>query len=779
MVGGLSFVLENRLFYNVIMLKDKTIRICNLIIDYGFLAIIFIVPVYFAWFQENYNIFELNKLVAFRIILTIILLAYVGKIFILSSIKIRGNKIIFLFTSLLLLDYAISCFLSIHPSLSWWGNYERQQGFYSLANYLLFFTLLLLNLRSLAQVKKIIFTVISAAFIVSLYGIIQHLGLDPLGWKEDALIIGRVFSSLGQPNFLGHYLLLTLPLSWFCLRFVSQKFLPRFLVGITVVAQFYCLILTYSRAAWLGLAAEIFVFLIIWLLVKSYKKIAWSLIGISLLAVIFVIGFNIINFTNKNNLIALQEFTLSNRIKSIVDLNGGSNKIRLYYWRAAIKEIGQETWLRKIVGNGPDTLDSLFVKYYRPEWGVFEGINVYPDRSHNAILDLILAFGFAGLIIVSLFYYFILSRAIRYLTSFNNKGDQNYWLAIICLSVLFGYFINNLFSFSLTVGYLYLYLILGLLAYAINQTAPEKTINFRLASIFKIMIFIAIFFVGGLYILLQNIDPLIADYYYMKVKKAEVKADCTAMLNEMEKVVAYDPVSLFFKERYLYHNLNCLPAVSRNDQILIYDNVLAQINTIDAKDYQYSTLSHLAHAQSLFANFIDPNYYKEAEESYGQLIAINPFFTTSYKDLAKLELWQKNYDRSVDLTNQALAVIPPLASPYLNTLHKQDITSEMVGLYEIQGSAYRYKRNFDQALTAYSKALAIDPHYLPLYKEIADVYYLQGKIDLALKFNLHGYELNPGDAAWPLAISLLYREKKDLVKAEAYDQKAKALISQQ
>ncbi len=768
------------MFYNVInmfTLKDKIVKICDQLINYGILAIVFSVPIYFAYFQENYNIFELNKLVVFRIIVTLILVVYVSKIFLLGKINFRGKSGIFFITGLLLLSFLISSYASIHPLLSFWGSYERQQGFYSLLNYLLFFILLILNLKSMRQINRIILTIILASFLVSLYGIVQHFGYDPLAWKEDAFYYGRAFSSLGQPNFLGQYFILIMPASFYCLVFIAKKFISRLVIALVILLQFSCLIFTYSRAAWLGFSVEIFLFIVCWLFYKHYKKIAISLISLSVLCLILVFSFNLISSANKSNLISISEFGLSNRIKSMIDFSGGSNRIRLYYWQAAVQEIKNEPWLRKIIGYGPDTLASIFVKYYRPDWGVFEGINTYPDRSHNAILDLILSFGLIGLVAAILFFYYFIYQTFKYLNEKKSDRDKDDLLIIIIVVTLSGYFIYNFFSFSLTVGYVYLYFFLTLLWSLVNNKQPEKVIKFKFTPLVKAIILFFLFFVGGLYVYLQNINPLRADYYYMKVKKAEVRNDCQAMLDNMEKTVRLNPTSTYYKERYLYHNLSCLAVVSKDSQALIYKNVIAQINSIGAKEFQFSTLSHLAHARSLFANFIDPVYYQAAENIYQQLLAINPFFTTGYKDLAKQKLWQKDYDQAIKLINQALAVLPPLNSPYLNQQHKQEIEDEEVNLYEMLGMAYRYQRNFDQALTYYKKALSLNPNYLPLYKEAADIYYLQGKIDLALKYNLHGYSLNPRDAAWPLAITLLYREKKDLIKAKEYDRKAMEIVS--
>ncbi|MDD5295165.1 MAG: hypothetical protein PHP21_04635, partial [Patescibacteria group bacterium] len=61
---------------------NKIAKICDYLQETILLGIIFLVPVYFAFTQENYNVFELNKAVIFRVLLTIAFLAFTAKVFI-------------------------------------------------------------------------------------------------------------------------------------------------------------------------------------------------------------------------------------------------------------------------------------------------------------------------------------------------------------------------------------------------------------------------------------------------------------------------------------------------------------------------------------------------------------------------------------------------------------------------------------------------------------------------------------------------------------------------
>ena len=751
--------------------KEKIIKISDRLIEYSFLAIIFLIPIYFAFLQENYNIFDLNKLIIFRILLLVILLIYTAKIFLAGKVEtrhgasVRGNGLFFWLIFLIFLSFLLSTIFSLQPQLSLWGSYERQQGLYSLANYLLLAVLLVLFSPSGKIIRKIIIAVICSAFIASLYGLTQYFYLDPLNWSESALSSGRIFSTLGQPNSFGHYLILVIPVTVYGLFFLAKKFLIRTAVAILLALELWCLLATYSRGAWLGFLAMVIAAIILILFLKKKHQFAAGAIITIFLALALIISLNLASQSGAdksgaNNLI--------NRVKSIFDLRSGSNKIRLYYWQAASQEIANASWQRLILGNGPETLDSVFVKYYRPEWGIYEKINTYPDRAHNLILDIILTYGLAGLLALLLFFGYLFYSAGKYLLS-QNKLTQDDWLIAALLIALVGYFVNNIFSFSLTVAYLYLYLYAALIWLLVNQLEGERQFSLSLSLFSKIVIWTALLTVGWLFIYYQNVNIWLADFYYIKVKRAEVRADCQAIFTNLEKVVDYNPASTFYKEHFIKHYLNCFSTLpNQEDQIVLQDNVIAQANSIGSREYQYNTWLNIAHAKALFGFSLNADYYQSAEADYQRLIAINPYLTLAYKDLGRMKLWQKNYNQAIVYFKQALKVAPPLDHVALNEQHRQQIINEIVALDELLGMSYAGKQDFEQAQEYYYSALKLDPSYLPLYKKIADIYYQQNQLDKAIFFNQRGLMLNPGDYKWHLALALLYREKNNLLEAEKY-----------
>ena len=131
----------------------------------------------------------------------------------------------------------------------------------------------------------------------------------------------------------------------------------------------------------------------------------------------------------------------------------------------------------------------------------------------------------------------------------------------------------------------------------------------------------------------------------------------------------------------------------------------------------------------------------------------------------------------MDNFEKAIAVLPDINSPFLNNEHREEIKTEKVHLLEMMGIAFGYQKEWDKALDYYQQALKLNPRYLRVYKEIADVYYQQRDLNSAISYNERGYRLNSKDSAWPLALSLLYKELGDSAKEAQYSAEADKLKS--
>lgn len=120
---------------------------------------------------------------------------------------------------LLVVAYVVSTLASVSPNTSLLGSYERTQGLYTTFSYIVIFFLAASTIRSRGQIARAVDVALVVSFPVAFYGIIQHYALDPLSWPHGAAP-ARVTSTIGNPAFLGAYVMLIIPLT--LMRLIAQ-----------------------------------------------------------------------------------------------------------------------------------------------------------------------------------------------------------------------------------------------------------------------------------------------------------------------------------------------------------------------------------------------------------------------------------------------------------------------------------------------------------------------------------------------------------------------------
>jgi len=184
-------------------------KICDKIILISFYLLFFLVPLILTpW---NYELFEYNKMMVVYGLTIIILCAWLIKSFIDKKLVIRRTPFD-LPLGLFFLSQVLSTVFSMDVHTSIWGYYSRfHGGLLSTVSYIILFYAFVSNIKDSQQIKNLLKVILSTALIVSLYGILEHFGIDKNLWVQD--VQNRVFSSLGQPNWLAAYLSILIPIS--------------------------------------------------------------------------------------------------------------------------------------------------------------------------------------------------------------------------------------------------------------------------------------------------------------------------------------------------------------------------------------------------------------------------------------------------------------------------------------------------------------------------------------------------------------------------------------
>ncbi|MBL7058803.1 O-antigen ligase family protein [Patescibacteria group bacterium] len=669
------------------MQKTPLIKILNSIVFFSLSAIVLFVPLFFSFFDSFFDLYILPKQFLFHLFVYIAVVASVAKMLLLEFKHVHiSNDIRYLciITFILIISIFLSSSLSIYSDISYWGSYLREQGLYSYLLYVIFFFLLIFNIKSNKHVNYILFFIAISTTLVSIIGLAEYLGF------VRGYFNFRIASTLGQPNFLGHYLVISFPILVYLLRFFRFRYSKSFF-SLIIVVQLVALFFTQSRAAWLSFVCLIVVFLLLNLFLNSkfnfkdifvFNKISLKVIFIALL----IIGVVFLSFP-----------LLKSGVKYFSDSSSGSVKVRLISWEAAVQELRKATTSRVLFGFGPDSIANIFAKHYRSENAIYEKVNTYPSRAHNVILDTLLQFGVVGFIAFSLFYYFIVRRTLNILRS-SSMSSSYFWLVIALLLSLLANFINNLFSFSLVVTSVYVYLFLALL-FVVSSTsnyaaaAPfnqESNMplsgSIKLAKLiyygyFKVLVcLIMVCFIFNLFYR-NDYKPLIASYYRMQADIALLNNDCSSFLSNTKEAILAHPSRINYKQDLLEYGSKCLfdvEGVSKKEKLA--RDILITINAIQQANYSFSTQISIAHAYTYLAAYYDDSYYAFAEKEYMKALDFNPNFTLVYRNLAQILMWQGKDQEALVYLNKGLAKLPDINNSKLQLRvheeHRQEVLEE-------------------------------------------------------------------------------------------------------
>ena len=151
---------------------------------------------------------------------------------------------------------ALSIFASPDPGFSLY-NYTHLMG-----RYVLLYYLVVCNLQSTEQLRKLIWAVLCSAFFVAAYGLYQYVAgfdISATQWVDGEQfpeLKTRVFSTLENPNLLAGYLVMMMALAS-GMAFAARSWMEKGLLFALTALCGLCLVYTYSRGAWLSVAAVV------------------------------------------------------------------------------------------------------------------------------------------------------------------------------------------------------------------------------------------------------------------------------------------------------------------------------------------------------------------------------------------------------------------------------------------------------------------------------------------------------------------------------------------
>lgn len=303
--------------------------------------------------------------------------------------------------------------------------------------------------RTKRQLFALITAMLFAGVGVALYGIYQHIFgfAEGTTWTDTDMfedIATRVISTFGNPNVLGEYLLLLIPIGAGYILARPSSFNKLVSLAVTALLSL-CMVYTYSRGNWIGLMVAIALFFMFY-----DGRIVW----LGVIAMFFAP--------------LLLPQTVINRLMSVGDTADTSTSYRVYIWMGTISML-RDYWLCG-VGLGTEAFNAIY-PYYS-----YSGI-VAP-HSHNLYLQIITENGFLGIITFLSIIFTYYRMSISAIVGMKNDKSKRMLTATVTglAAGMFGYLVQGMFDnvwYNYRIVFMF-YIILALTACAAQCAKGEK-----------------------------------------------------------------------------------------------------------------------------------------------------------------------------------------------------------------------------------------------------------------------------------------------------------------
>jgi len=541
------------------MQKPRLINYINKFLEYSYLSLFFITPLIMT--SVTSELFEFNKMLFIYFAAIFILFGWLLKMILIKKIIIKKTYLdipiyLFFFSQL------ISTFLSIDFHTSIFGYYGRfNGGLLSIICYIIFYYALVSNYQDFNKnyLLKLLKTILLGSLMVILWGLPGKFGYDlscflfsgklnNSCWTAQFRPAERLFSTLGQPNWLGAYLAVTFFIGlYFYFKNSKRKYL--ILNTLYLILNFITLLFTRSRSSLIavGVGFLIFIPLYLFLIEKNIKKVLGICILLFVLLVICRSGipqvdrfFDLKTYSPKKNTVPAKTNKKIPVVSSDITESGDIRKI---VWQGAV-DLGKKY---PLFGTGVETFAYAYY-FVRPkshnltsEWDYLY------NKAHNEYLNYFATTGLFGLGT----YLFMISIVI--IIIFLKIADElNNDSRLLLISLFSGYItilITNFFGFSISVINLFFYLLPAVVFILFNSSeicAEKKIVEYRFNSIGQKtgVVILSLFF---LYTTIYLIRYFLADLNY-------AKGDSYYKTGNYQAAGSYLNEALKFKYEHIYED---------------------------------------------------------------------------------------------------------------------------------------------------------------------------------------------------------------------------------
>lgn len=615
-------------------------KIFQKVIEWSFSLLFLLVPLIMTpW---NYELFEYNKMMLVYFLTVVIAGAWLARMILVKRILFRRTPFD-LPLLLFLLSQILSTVFSIDRHTSIWGYYSRfHGGLLSTISYILLYYALTANLEK-KQIITLLKWLLASAGVVSFYGVLEHFGIDAKYWVQD--VQNRVFSTLGQPNWLAAWLAIILP---FPLSFILQNKLKNktlvIIYSLLLITYTLSLIFTQSRSgissAFLGLVVFGFFFALPKVLTVR-KQLLIPLAG-AFLIIVFAVGFWGAKSLFRNSINDFSYvFGLSDKadipVHMVYEPGSSSGDIRKVVWRGAFKIFQAYP----LFGSGVETFAYSYYQFRPLEHNYLSEWDFLYNKAHNEYFNFLATTGIVGFGTYMLLIGWVVVWNIKYLIGnreyiLSKERDKSiinntyYLLLIAIFSGWLTILITNFFGFSVVPVALCFYLFPAVSYLLILPEEKETEIRNLKSEVLnrsqKAGLIILV--LAGSYFLLSIIKLWYADTLFAQGQRLNKQSYFALALDSLKNAVNINPQEPIYRDELSWTEANlAVLSMSQKQQDLAINfaqNSFAQSDK--ALAISPFNLNFVKTRVKIYLKLaeIDQSYYQDALNTLSHAIELAP-----------------------------------------------------------------------------------------------------------------------------------------------------------
>lgn len=533
-------------------------------IHYLFYLLIFFTPLLMN--SVTSELFEFNKML-FVYFITIIIGALWLTDIILHKKSIKHFLPLDIATLLFLASQLLSTLTSIDRHTSFYGYYGRfNGGLLSIITYVILFYAFI-NYTSFKELRRFIIISLISSIVVIFWGLPGRFGKDlscyvftgelsNSCWTDQFRPAERLFSTLGQPNWLGSYLAIHFFLSLSLLLDKIRKNRTVFSVGSLAIfgyllLNFMIILFTRSRSSLLATIGALVVIAVMYGIagIKRKQYINKSMgVFVSILAagmVILMLAFgtgvekvdSLFKSLGKTQKIEVTEKPKQNDTVPLQNkmLVTDSYDIRKIVWQGAV-ELAKKY---PLTGTGVETFAYSYYFVRPTEHNLTSEWDYLYNKAHNEFLNYYATTGIPGLVTYLLLLVTSLFVGVRAFIKSKENEEEHIDASILglCISgALLTIHITNFFGFSTVTINLLMFLLPALALSSTSEIMNSYQLPFKLGNNGR-KITIGLFYIFAVYLLFSVIQYYRADLLYSSSDKYVRSGDYQKAAVELQEAL--------------------------------------------------------------------------------------------------------------------------------------------------------------------------------------------------------------------------------------------------